>query len=289
VPPPTGLENCTYEQTWGFGVTEVLPEGPAGAAGLKANDAIVLINGAPIPPGIQAESLLAAYAPGDEVTLHVIQSFDPATGADSPGEANLTLSLGEHPNVPGRAYLGIMGMPVIMGETMSCSGTAPAEPVPSEPASSDDGADLSDKAIPQPADKGEAVNATGVITSADVTTPTTMIERDPEPSARPEAAPGSAPSEDGLWLWCPQIEGAYTCFYPAGLDAPIIMEAEGGLQAVPVAPPAISGGAILTETQEIPLPVMPGQMAPVYCWTGQGFTLCQMPQSPELPHPRTDD
>lgn len=302
VPPPAGLENCTYEQTWGFGVTQILPDGPAEAAGLAANDAIVLINGAPIPAGVQAESLLAGYAPGDEVTLHVIKPFDIASGADVPGESDVTLTLASHPNVPDRAFLGIMGMPVIMGDSMSCSGTAPAEPVPAEPvpgepapaepapgelAPNDDGVHSSEKSIPQVAVKGEGAVITATITSADVTTPTESIEDDLAPSARAEAGPGSTPTEDGLWLWCPRIEGTYTCFWPAGIDAPIVIAAEGDVQAVPVAPPAITGGAILSGTQELPL--IPGQGVPVYCWTGQGFTQCSMPQSPALPQPRTNE
>lgn len=290
VPPPAGLEHCTYEQTWAFGVTQVLPDGPAEAAGLAANDAILLINGKPIPANVQAESLLADYAPGQEVILHVVKPFDIAAGADAPGESDIALTLGEHPNVPGRAYLGIMGMPVIMGDTMSCSGTAPAEPVPAEPVpdeveASDGGLAAAEKAIPQPATKGDDSAAT--ITSADVTTPTETVEIYPAPSARADLAPGSAPTEDGFWMWCPKVGDTYTCLPPAGLDAPVIIAEPSGQHAMPVAPPPLSGGIIITGTTEFPTLITPSG-GDTWCWTGQGFTLCQTGR-PVAPGPSTDD
>ncbi len=284
VPPPDDMV-CTSEQTWGFGVTEVLPGGPAEQAGIRANDAIVEINGEPIPAGVQAESLLAAYAPGDVVTLHVIQPFDPATGADAPGDVEIDVTLGEHPNVAGRAYLGVMGMPVIMGETTTCSGSAPAEAMPEPDQSANPEGSASSEG------SGDAAgNVTATVRPApvpevragDVTTPPAVV-------TATAMTTGTFVTADGLWIWCPLTDGVYTCEWPDALDAPIIIGAEGGMMPLPSVPPAISGGALISGTEVLPAMVLPQPEVPLYCWTGQGFSLCRVPGAPVLPQPRTDD
>lgn len=290
VEPPAGLENCVYSQTWGFGVTDVLADTPAEAAGLAINDAIVLIDGIEIPANVQPESLLAAYAPGDEVTLRVISPS--AQGADpgSFGDNDITVTLAEHPDVPGRALLGIMGMPVIMGESMTCSGTAQAEPVP-DAQLPESGASSADE-TQTPSEKGNNVPKTHGEIQGPVVGLTETITVTPSMVTAPDGRPG-----DGLWLWCPLEDGAFHCRYPADLTAPIYLEPDLS-GALPAAPPAMTGGAILTDTEILPSQVItPVEIAPLperplfYCWNGEGFELCpdRSPSAPMPPGPTTDD
>jgi len=83
----------------GASVVEVLPDTPAEAAGLQMGDRITAVNGEEITPENSLVDLLAAYQPGDEVTLTVER------GDEEPFEVSVTLA--EHPDDAGRAYLGV--------------------------------------------------------------------------------------------------------------------------------------------------------------------------------------
>jgi hypothetical protein len=209
----------------------------------------------------------------------------PGTDPGNLGDLEVNVVLGEHPQIDGRAFLGIMGVPVIMGDSMTCSGTAQAEPVegvmPDSSEESGKGNNIpktqTEEILPAP-----AISGTEAITTA-------MIY-----------APDSA-SDTGLWLWCPLEEGAFHCQYPSDLDAPIFLEPSDAL-SMPVAPQGISGGAILPGTEITSTEVItPGEAAPVeigplpeqplfYCWMGDGFELCppMAPMGPIAPGPSTD-
>lgn len=298
IDPPAGMENCVHETTWGFGITDVLPDTPAAQAGLAANDVIVTIDGVEIPPAVQAESLFAGYVPGDEVTLRVVR---PSTWRGDPSkivDPEFTLVLGERAQTPGRAFLGVMGVAVKMGEAMVCSATAQAEPVIVTPRD-EDNANV-DGEVHQSGEKGVNIPKTrdselapaASVTATLLITPSMVIT--PGMVAAPDGRPG-----DGLWLWCPLEDGVFRCRYPADLENPISLE-PGELNAMPVAPTGVSGGAILpgneitvTETitpiQIAPLEELPEQPL-YYCWTGEGFELCPdlAPVGPIAPGPTTD-
>lgn len=85
---------------FGAHVTEVVPGTPAEEAGLETGDVIVAIDGQEVNADNNLADLIQGYQPGDSVELSVQKS-----GSSEP-EA-LTVTLGENPDNPGQAYLGI--------------------------------------------------------------------------------------------------------------------------------------------------------------------------------------
>lgn len=88
----------------GFGarVERVMPDTPAEKAGLRAGDVIVAVDNDPVTPGRSLADLIARYRPGDKVTLTVRRGNE---------TLELRVRLGEHPERPGQAYLGIYFTP----------------------------------------------------------------------------------------------------------------------------------------------------------------------------------
>ena len=88
------------EFTTGAQVLKVLEEGPAKAAGIIAGDLLLEVDGKSITHSSPLADLLASYQAGDEVvlTLHRPGRSDPM---------EVTLTLGEHPDDPELAYLGV--------------------------------------------------------------------------------------------------------------------------------------------------------------------------------------
>ncbi|MGB9724065.1 MAG: S1C family serine protease [Chloroflexia bacterium] len=86
----------------GARVERVLPDTPAEEAGLRPGDVIVAVNGERITPERSLADLLARYRPGDTVTLTVRRDNE---------RLEIQVRLGEHPERPGQAYLGIYFTP----------------------------------------------------------------------------------------------------------------------------------------------------------------------------------
>jgi PDZ domain-containing protein len=84
----------------GVEVLEVVPGSPAADAGIVAGDTIVGVDGEPTDLDIRAVRALGAHAPGEQVTLDVA----PADGGPT---REVAATLGEHPDIPGRAFLGV--------------------------------------------------------------------------------------------------------------------------------------------------------------------------------------
>lgn len=82
-------------------VVEIIPGSPAMAAGLQPGDNILSADGQPINPWRMLE-LLRQKQPGDTLTLGVRRAAQ---------ELNLTITLGDDANAPGRAYLGATILP----------------------------------------------------------------------------------------------------------------------------------------------------------------------------------
>ena len=87
---------------WGARVERVLPGSPAEKAGLRVGDVILEVDGRRITPGRSLADLIARYRPGDEVRLTVRRGNE---------TLQVTVRLGEHPERPGQAYLGISFRP----------------------------------------------------------------------------------------------------------------------------------------------------------------------------------
>jgi S1-C subfamily serine protease len=79
-------------------VREVIEGTPADQAGLEPGDIIVRVDSIPIDLHHELPDVIQQYWPGDVVTLSVVRA----------GEVeSVRVKLGEHPEEPGRAYLGI--------------------------------------------------------------------------------------------------------------------------------------------------------------------------------------
>ncbi len=100
----------------GVQVIEVIADSPAEKAGLKAGDLILSVDDE--EPGLVSElaDLIRSHNPGDSLTLSVLSE-----GEETPHE--VTVTLGENPDLAGQAYLGVAyrpgfrgRMPVIPGE-----------------------------------------------------------------------------------------------------------------------------------------------------------------------------
>jgi S1-C subfamily serine protease len=92
----------------GARVTEVISGSPAENAGLKPGDIILKVNDQTLDEGNDLAAVLGGLKVGDSVTLNVQR-----VGETSP--LNLSATLGENPNQPGQAYLGIRYMMVLKG------------------------------------------------------------------------------------------------------------------------------------------------------------------------------
>jgi S1-C subfamily serine protease len=84
-------------------VTEVTPDSPAEAAGLKPGDQILAVDGEEVGPDKSLADLIGSHQPGDTVTLSIAR----------PGEEErtVTVKLEEDPDQAGQAYLGIFYRP----------------------------------------------------------------------------------------------------------------------------------------------------------------------------------
>lgn len=87
--PPTG----------GALILSVAPGSPAERAGLRAGDWITAVDGQALSSGEDLANRISAHRPGDSIRLTI---WRPAEG-----ERTVTVTLGENPQKPGQAYLGV--------------------------------------------------------------------------------------------------------------------------------------------------------------------------------------
>ncbi len=84
--------------TTGARISEVVADSPAAAAGLEAGDIILSVAGEELGPRTDLTDLILAHDPGDAVILLIAR-------ADEEFETEVTL--GEHPDKDGQAFLGV--------------------------------------------------------------------------------------------------------------------------------------------------------------------------------------
>jgi S1-C subfamily serine protease len=92
-------ESYTFELQPGFRVLEVVEGGPADQAGLRVGDIIQAVDGTPLQQPDDLADRLAERQPGNTIVLEVL-----STDGES---RTLDVTLGEHPEREGAAYLGI--------------------------------------------------------------------------------------------------------------------------------------------------------------------------------------
>jgi len=80
-------------------VREVVAGTPAERAGLKLGDLIIQVDDTPVDADHRLSNVLEQYQPGDQVELTIWRWTETLT---------LSVKLGQHPDSPRRAYLGIM-------------------------------------------------------------------------------------------------------------------------------------------------------------------------------------
>jgi membrane-associated protease RseP (regulator of RpoE activity) len=100
-------------------IVNVVPESPAQKAGLSEGDVLVSLDGKALGAYIDLADMVAAYAPGTEVTLEVAEQ----TAMHGQANREVTVTLGEHPEVEGKAYLGIEYIPLPSAESEPGAGT----------------------------------------------------------------------------------------------------------------------------------------------------------------------
>jgi S1-C subfamily serine protease len=94
------VDDFSKLMTPGAAITEVISESPAELAGLKVGDVILSVDGKVIGRRSSLAEMIQTYEPGDQVTLE-IQS------EDSEKSTEVEVTLGENPDNPDQAYLGI--------------------------------------------------------------------------------------------------------------------------------------------------------------------------------------
>jgi S1-C subfamily serine protease len=87
-----GVSNATTNDQSGAVVSQVVANGPAAKAGLRAGDKIVAIDGRPISSSDDVSAAVAAHKPGDKSTVTVVRGGNRRT---------LTVTLGTRPEKAG--------------------------------------------------------------------------------------------------------------------------------------------------------------------------------------------
>jgi PDZ domain-containing secreted protein len=92
-------------------ISAILDGSPADESGLQEGDLIISVNGEQLNHVDDLVNRIASFAPGEEVLLTILRGK-----FDEPIE--LTVTLGENPDKPDKAYLGIkIGMMIRMDHT----------------------------------------------------------------------------------------------------------------------------------------------------------------------------
>lgn len=83
-----------------FLITDVVPGSPADDAGINPGAILVAVDGEEFQAEDNLADIIHSYQPGDEITLGIMQP-------DAEGQQEVSVTLGENPDDPDQAYLGI--------------------------------------------------------------------------------------------------------------------------------------------------------------------------------------
>ena len=96
-----GIEELGEGLRAGNILRQVTEDSPAWEAGLREGDTITAVDGEPLDSPQALADAVAAYKPGDEITLTV-------TSPELDEERDVQVTLGQHPDDSEKAYLGVM-------------------------------------------------------------------------------------------------------------------------------------------------------------------------------------
>ena len=86
------------EELSGALIQEVVPDTPADEAGLREGDLIIAVDGQTVDDDHPLQALIGEHRPGDRVEITYRRGEE---------EQEVSVRLGEHPDDPDRAYLGV--------------------------------------------------------------------------------------------------------------------------------------------------------------------------------------
>lgn len=86
------------EEVSGAWIREVIPDSPADKAGLQEGDLIIAVDGQRVDEEHPLAELIGRYEPGDRVRITYLREEE---------KHEVRVKLGEHPDDPERAYLGV--------------------------------------------------------------------------------------------------------------------------------------------------------------------------------------
>jgi S1-C subfamily serine protease len=102
-------KGITIPREPGAMIIRVVADSPAAQAGLQEGDHILSVDGTAIDADHSLADLIGAHQPGDSVTLRIARANE-----SEASEHDVTVTLGDHPDNPGNAYLGVEYMPFIV-------------------------------------------------------------------------------------------------------------------------------------------------------------------------------
>jgi len=112
-PAAPALDEMVPEEFWDQGydagafLLEVTPASPAQSARLRSGDIILALDESPLTPERTLADAIATYKPGDEVQVAYWRRGI---------ERSTTVTLAEHPDNAGQAYLGVLFVPIPVPE-----------------------------------------------------------------------------------------------------------------------------------------------------------------------------
>lgn len=103
---PSWTPSPRWQGSRGLVVVELIEGGPTDMAGVEVGDVLTQVDGAEVETRQDVIELLAQYVPGDKVVLTLFRHRNRQS-------REVTVTLGEHPDAPGMAFLGVS-----LGESM---------------------------------------------------------------------------------------------------------------------------------------------------------------------------
>jgi hypothetical protein len=118
MPPLKFFDREQYEGIEsGVIIIEVIEDSPASESELQSGDVIIAINGESVEDPQSLVEKIGSYDPGDEITVTIYRP-------DAENELKVDIKLGDHPEDPGKGFLGVVPLPLFDFERFHREGDA---------------------------------------------------------------------------------------------------------------------------------------------------------------------